>query len=356
MASVSDPNLINESDEDLPLLDGETGGAVETLVDSASLDAPASDDLTESDAVGAREPELSERQQWAAARREMTAGGVDWPVTIWLAVLHVGVLAAPFTFTWTGLAVAVGLYWLTGSIGICLGFHRMLTHRSFRTHRVTRWIIACIGQLAGEGSALHWVANHRKHHAHSDQVGDPHSPHNGNWWSHMLWLLWHMPPQQQAAYHRRWVPDLVEDRVLQALDRTFIFWHLGLGTLLFAIGWQFGGAQLACSLLVWGMFVRLVYLLHATWLVNSASHIWGYRTYETSDDSRNNWWVALLTFGEGWHNNHHAFPSMARAGHRWWEIDITFWVIRLMSACGLAWDVVDGHHLRNTDKRKVADS
>ncbi|MCA9247791.1 MAG: acyl-CoA desaturase, partial [Planctomycetales bacterium] len=135
--------------------------------------------------------------------------------------------------------------------------------------------------------------------------------------------------------------------VLLFLDRTFILWHLGLGAIFTAVGYAVGGWYLAASLLVWGMFLRLAFVLNATWLVNSASHMWGYRTYETTDDSRNNWWVALLTYGEGWHNNHHAFPAMARAGHKWWEIDITYWALKLMQFTGLAWDIVDGHHLRH---------
>ncbi len=274
------------------------------------------------------------------------SGGFDWPVVSWIVFLHLGALAAPFTFTWQGLALMFGLGWLTGSIGICLGFHRLFTHRSFKTSKPMRWIIAFIGGLAGEGSALHWVANHRKHHAHSDAPGDPHSPGDGGLWSHMVWFMWRYSREEYAAYNKHWAPDLVKDPVLHFLDKTFILWHIVLGGVLFGIGYAFGGTELAWSFVIWGMFVRLVYVLHSTWFVNSASHMWGYRTYETTDDSRNNWWVALLTYGEGWHNNHHAYPSMARAGHKWWEFDPTFLVIRGLEKCGLVWDVVDGHHKR----------
>lgn len=267
--------------------------------------------------------------------------GVNWGAVGWIAFLHLGALAAPFTFTWQGLAAAFALHWLTGGIGICLGFHRLLTHRSFLTYKPLRWAIAWIGGLAGEGSAIYWVANHRKHHALSDQPGDPHSPHDGAWWSHMLWLSRAMSRSTYQAHVRRWAPDLQKDAALRFLARTFLLWHFLLGGALFAMGYWLGGTQLAWSLVVWGMFVRLVGVLHATWLVNSASHMWGYVNYETTDDSRNNWWVALMSYGEGWHNNHHAYPRMALHGHRWWEVDVTFRTIRLMQRLGLAWDVVD---------------
>jgi len=277
--------------------------------------------------------------------------GLDGPITSWIVILHLGALAAPFTFTWEGLAAFFFFSWLTGSIGICLGFHRMLTHRSFKTSRPMKILLATIGGLAGEGSAVHWVANHRKHHAFSDLEGDPHTPNDGGWWSHVFWTLWARDAKNYEDYNRRWAPDLADDPALLFLDRTFIFWHIGLGAILGAVGYAFGGATLGLSLVVWGMFLRLAFVLNSTWLVNSATHIWGYRTYETKDDSRNNWWVALLTYGEGWHNNHHAYPSMARAGHKWWEIDITFWALKVMKFTGLVWDVVDGQHLGENKKK-----
>jgi stearoyl-CoA desaturase (delta-9 desaturase) len=232
------------------------------------------------------------------------------------------------------------LHWLTGGIGICLGYHRLLTHRSFATYRPIRWLIAWIGGLAGEGSAIHWVANHRKHHALSDRVGDPHSPLDGPWWSHMFWFLPAMTGAAYRAYNCRWAPDMAGDRVMRLLDRTFILWQVALAGLLLLIGYQLGGSRVGWSLVVWGMFLRLVLVLHGTWLINSATHLWGYRNYATNDNSRNLWWVALLTYGEGWHNNHHAWPRMARYGHRWWEVDVTYLTIRLLERLGLAWDVV----------------
>jgi stearoyl-CoA desaturase (delta-9 desaturase) len=196
-----------------------------------------------------------------------------------------------------------------------------------------------IGGLSGEGSVINWVANHRKHHALSDADGDPHSPHDGAWWSHMLWLVRGRSAAQHQEHLQRWAPDLLRERALRVLSTAFLLCQFVFGGLLFAAGYALGGWPMATSFLVWGVFVRLVFVLHSTWFVNSASHMWGYRNYTTTDDSRNNWWVALLSYGEGWHNNHHAFPSMARHGHRWWEIDVTYLTIRLLRRLGLAWDV-----------------
>ncbi len=156
----------------------------------------------------------------------------------------------------------------------------------------------------------------------------------------MLWFLPKESAESGEALHRRWAPDLLKDPVIRFLDRTFIVWHLLLGGILFAVGASVWDRYTGWSLVVWGMFVRLVYVLHATWFVNSATHLWGYRNYETTDHSRNLWWVAALTFGEGWHNNHHAHPRMARHGHRWWEIDLTWCTIWLMERVGLARHVV----------------
>ena len=289
-------------------------------------------------------------EAWDEARQKRRSGGVDWATTIWIGLLHAGVLAAPFTFSWSvagswaGIGLGIVMYWITGCIGITMGFHRLLTHTGFQTYKPIRWAIAWIGGLAGEGSAVHWVANHRKHHAFSDKIGDPHSPLDGPWWSHMLWLFSAMSKRDYEAYNQRWAPDLMRDPVLRFLDKTFIVWHLLVGFVVFGVGYAIGGAGFAWSLVVWGIFVRMVALLHATWLINSATHMWGYRNYDVSDHSRNLWWVALLTSGEGWHNNHHAYPRMARHGHKWWELDVTFLVIKTLEKCGLAWNVVDGQH------------
>lgn len=265
----------------------------------------------------------------------------NWPVMAWIGLLHVGALAAPFFFSWQGLVLALVLHWLTGGIGICLGFHRLLTHAGFKTYGWVRYSLAYLGGLAGEGSALDWVAAHRQHHALSDQEGDPHSPRDGTLWSHMLWLGRSVYGHSSMKYGMRWAPDLAKDRLMVWLMRATIPMHFVLGFAMLGIGYAIGGWYMGISLVVWGMFMRLVAVLHTTWFVNSASHIWGYKNYETTDDSRNNWWVALLSYGEGWHNNHHAYPRMAMHGHKWWEFDMTYMAIRLLRFCGLAWDVVD---------------
>jgi len=268
------------------------------------------------------------------------ARGLEWPAVIWIGFLHVGMLLAPFYFTWTGLAIAAVLAWVTGSLGICLGFHRLLTHSSLETYRPLRWMFALFGTLAGEGPPIMWVAAHRKHHQFSDQEHDPHSPRDGAWWSHMNWMFPRYGATHWATLYRQYAPDLLKDRSLRLLDRTFLWWHLGLAVILFSAGWMIWDLNTGISFIAWGMFVRLVYMLHVTWAVNSASHMWGYKTYPTRDNSRNLWWVGLLAWGEGWHNNHHAFQSVAAHGHQWWEIDTTYMVIALMKRTGLAWNVV----------------
>jgi stearoyl-CoA desaturase (delta-9 desaturase) len=280
-------------------------------------------------------------------RREGVGGrsdSLDWATVFWIGGVHLAALAAPFFFSWSGLALCLALYWFTGSLGVCLGYHRLLTHGSLVTFAPARFVFALIGGLSGEGSALIWVANHRKHHAFSDQEGDPHSPRDGGLWAHMLWMFPGHTREEMDAHTRRWAPDLARDGSIQFLHRTFLLWHVLVGAALVAGGWWVGGPRLAASWLLWGFAVRMVIVFHVTWLVNSATHMWGYRNYETTDDSTNLWWVGLLAFGEGWHNNHHAFQRMARHGHRWWEVDTTYWFILLLERLGLAWDVVHTPH------------
>jgi len=280
-----------------------------------------------------------------SAEREMIrvwSNGLDWPVVLWLGIVHLGALAAPFCFTWAGLITFCLFSWISGGLGVCLGYHRLLTHGSFQTFRWVRRLFGLLGTMAGEGPPITWVAVHRKHHRFSDQPGDPHSPHDGPWWSHILWIFPRPKSPQWENMMRTYARDLVKDPFFRMLDKTFLLWHIGLGAVLLTLGWCCWDLRTGISLLVWGMFLRLTYVLHITWLVNSASHMWGYRNYETKDDSRNLWWVGLLAFGEGWHNNHHAFPARAAHGHRWWEFDSTFLVIRAMEKVGLAWKVVRG--------------
>jgi fatty-acid desaturase len=279
-------------------------------------------------------------------RNERMRHRVSWPVFFWLGVIHLSALLVfvPALFSWWSVGLMFFLHWLTGGIGVCLGFHRLFTHRSFQTYRPIRFFLAVTGEMAGEGSVLSWVCTHRRHHAYSDDVGDPHSPHDGAWWSHILWTFGKHDREEVNLNYERWIPDLADNSFLRFLDRMFIPLHVASAVVFFAIGAALGGPRMGCSLVVWGVSARLVFVMHSTWLVNSASHMWGYRNYETTDDSRNNWVVAAFSYGEGWHNNHHAYPTMARHGHKWWEFDATFLTIRLMEACGLAWNVVDHKH------------
>jgi stearoyl-CoA desaturase (delta-9 desaturase) len=250
-----------------------------------------------------------------------------------VSVIQLGLLLAPFTFTWSGLAVAAFLYVAAG-FGVTMGYHRLLTHRSFRTPKFVEYFLALLGSLANQGGPIQWVAVHRIHHKHSDADGDPHSPRDGLWWAHMLWWIPYVPSIDDPARYQRFVPDLNRDPVHRVLQRYHALVPLVVGGVLYGLGQICGG--LGLSWVVWGIFVRTTVLYHCTWLVNSATHIWGYRTYRTRDDSTNLWWVALLSLGEGWHNNHHAFPRSARHGLRWWEVDPTWWGIRTLGWLRLA--------------------
>ena len=311
---------------------------------------PASEKEVSDLLAGRAATEASGTTGWQAGRDQVArSNNVNWAASAWLVVVHLGCIAAPWTFTWSGLGLVIALHWLCGGIGICLGYHRLLTHSSFLTPKWTKRLIATIGCLAGEGPPLSWVANHRLHHARSDQEGDPHSPNDGSIWSHVFWLAFRVGGKDSTAYFKKWAPDLYQDRYIRSLDYLFLPINLAFSAAIFGAGYAYDGMEVAVSWLIWAVAIRMVLVLHTTWLVNSASHMWGYRNYETRDDSRNNWWVALLTYGEGWHNNHHAHPRMANHGHKWWEIDMTYTVIRLMKACGLAWNVVN---YRNRSEKK----
>jgi stearoyl-CoA desaturase (delta-9 desaturase) len=251
---------------------------------------------------------------------------------------------APFTFTWSGLAVC-GILYVAAGFGVTAGYHRLLTHRSFQTPKPVEYLLTVLGLLANQGGPLQWVAVHRIHHGHSDAPGDPHSPRDGVWWAHLLWWMPYTPALDEPARYERYVADLAKDPVHCFFQRRHVLVPVALAGLLFALGQVCGGVGL--SWVVWGMFVRTTLLHHATWLVNSATHLWGYRSHATRDRSTNLWWVALVSLGEGWHNNHHAFPRSARHGLRWWEADPTYWLIRLLGAVGLAGQIhVPGRVLR----------
>ncbi len=256
---------------------------------------------------------------------------IKWDILTGIALIHLGLIAAPFTFSWKAFWVFLVLQWITGGLGICLCFHRLLTHKSFETPKWLEYVLTLFGTLALQGGPIKWVATHRVHHAFSDRPQDPHSPKRGFWWAHVFWLFAYDEILDHPTKAWRYAPELARDPVHQFLNRTHVLHTLLLGAILYAFGgWPF---------VVWGVFVRLAFVYHTTWLVNSAAHIWGYQTYDTNEGSRNNWWVALVTYGEGWHNNHHAYLHSAAHGLRWWELDLTYATIRVMERLKLAWRI-----------------
>ena len=264
----------------------------------------------------------------------LAIGLVGWQV--WNEYLH-----------WSDLVVFAILY-VTTALGVTVGFHRLFTHRSFATTPWLRGIFAALGSAAIEGPVISWVADHRKHHAFSDLPGDPHSPHvdHGVGWrgalrglvhAHMGWLFIHTHRGARARY----APDLVADPVVNWVDRTFIWWAIGGLGAAFGLGWLIGGTLTAALTgLLWGGAVRMLVVHHVTYSINSLCHYFGRRRFDTDDESRNLAWLSLFSMGEAWHNNHHAFPTSAAHGLRWYELDLSSLVIRGLERVGLAWDVV----------------
>jgi stearoyl-CoA desaturase (delta-9 desaturase) len=251
--------------------------------------------------------------------------------TFFMAAFHVGAIAALFFFSWKAVAIAAALWWVSGSWGIGLSYHRLLTHRGYKTHKWLEYFLTLCATLALEGGPSFWVAVHRVHHQNTDKEGDPHSPNDGGFWSHMGWIMTGRALHSGSPELLPYIPDLRKDPVHCWLSK----WHwvpiTVLGVVLLAIG--------GLPYLLWGIFFRTTLGLHATWLVNSATHMWGKQRFMTGDTSTNSFWVAILTFGEGWHNNHHAHPQSARHGLAWYEIDFNWMQIWLMEKVGLAWDV-----------------
>jgi stearoyl-CoA desaturase (delta-9 desaturase) len=260
--------------------------------------------------------------------------GINWGMTVFMIFFHAGAVAALFVFTWPALMVAVLLWWIVGSLGIGMGYHRLLTHRGYKVPKPVEYFLTICGALALEGGTIPWVTTHRVHHAFTDLEGDPHSPRDGRWWSHMGWILTGRSILSSGFMRHnlttisRYVPDLARQPFHIWLTRLHWLPSVILALALFALGgWPF---------VIWGIFLRVVFSWHATWLVNSATHIWGSRRFATRDDSRNLWWVALVSFGEGWHNNHHAHPAAARHGLAWYELDVNWYGIRALQFLGLA--------------------
>jgi stearoyl-CoA desaturase (delta-9 desaturase) len=270
----------------------------------------------------------------------------NWVTIIALAFFHVGAVAALFHFSWTALWVSVLLYWLTIGFGISLGYHRLHTHRGFKLPLWMEHLFAVFGALTLEGGPIFWVATHRIHHQKSDQPGDPHSPRDGAWWAHIGWILFGEANHNRTKAMAKYAPDLARDPFYVWLNN----YHWVPMVILGAGLYLWGGL----SVFLWAICLRVTLGLHATWLVNSATHLWGSRRFPTRDDSRNNLWVALLTFGEGWHNNHHAHPTSARHGLAWYEIDLSWYTLKLMRVLGIARNIQVAQLPGQAAKRQAA--
>lgn len=258
-----------------------------------------------------------------------------------IAVLHLMCLGVIWVgISWAAVGVALGLFVLRMFI-ITAFYHRYFSHRTFQTSRTLQFIAACIGVTTAQRGPLWWAAHHREHHRHSDEEPDLHSPGlKGLIWSHMLWFL----TEKGQATNWAAIPDWVKHRELLWVERWHMLGPLVLGVLLFALGWGLSrvaptwGAD-GWQMVIWGVGVSTTLLYHATFTINSLAHRWGTKRFDTADDSRNNWVLAIITLGEGWHNNHHFYPGTARQGFYWWEFDPSYWILRVMSALGLVWDL-----------------
>jgi len=277
---------------------------------------------------------------------------IDWVFALGLIWCHLVALLAvlPYFFSWTGVILVPLGYYVFGTIGINICFHRLLTHRSFATPKWLEHTIATIGVCAMQDTPAMWVGTHRRHHQHSDEQPDPHSPLVTFLWGHLFWGMIKNTDLQRRALFNRYARDITRDPLYAWFEQpnvaylvVFASWavfFLGGFLVELACGGTLAEAvQFGASLVIWGVFVRAVVTWHITWSINSVSHLWGYRNYETRDSSRNNFFVGFLANGEGWHNNHHAHPRSARHGHKWWELDIGWLTIRTLALFGLAWNI-----------------
>jgi stearoyl-CoA desaturase (delta-9 desaturase) len=261
----------------------------------------------------------------------------NWRNSVWIAAVHVIALVCciPF-FSWQGLVVFAVMQYLVGMFGITFGFHRLISHKAFKTKAWIQNLAAFFGTLACQGGPVSWTGQHRIHHAYSDRHEDPHDSTKGFWYSHILFIFMRRDDLNRIEEVAHYCPDVAKNPYFMFLERYMIPIQFVFGFALMALGGLFGPAagfdwHMALSVVVWGVFVRLVFGYHITWLVNSATHKWGSQPNKVADASRNNWWVGILAYGEGWHNNHHAQPRSARHGWRWWQLDQTWIFIKLLN-------------------------
>jgi stearoyl-CoA desaturase (delta-9 desaturase) len=324
------------------------------MTDSTSLHA------TPDEAPASARPVSDAVSPQSLARPTTVSPRINWVYTVALVGMHVLALMAvvPWLFSWTGLILCVvGVFAFGQGINLC--YHRLLTHRSFA---VPRWLERCLVIVAlccMEDTPCKWVTTHRHHHKHSDEQEDPHTPLAGLFWSHFQWLTHHNSGTHGIGAFNKYSKDILADPFYMAMEKNM--WispliYLAHAVLYAAAGFVAGwlmhdslmaGVQFGLSLLVWGVILRTVLVWHITWSVNSLTHVWGYRNHETSEQSRNNWLVGLLAVGEGWHNNHHYDQASACNQHRWWEVDATWYCIKVLSWLGLAKKIVPPKHIRD---------
>lgn len=310
--------------------------------------------------------DVSAADRAAQSANERWAHPLDWVNVVGISFYHLVALLAfvPWFFSWTGVIVFfVGTY-LVCTVGINVFYHRYLTHKGFQSPKWFEYVMAVMAVWSFQDTPARWVAFHRRHHEHADDEPDPHTPFVSFLWAHVGWLLVNNPEYARYGTFARYAKDVLRDPFYRRLEGGVLYFGLiYLQWVLFfvvpfliylAMGGTAGeAAQLGLSVLVWGVFVRTVLNLHNTWAVNSVTHLWGYRNYETDENSRNNYVVGYSSMGEGWHNNHHADPRSARHGHMWWELDVTYWTIRLFGVLGLAKDIIEPNLHRLARKERV---
>jgi stearoyl-CoA desaturase (delta-9 desaturase) len=304
------------------------------------------------ESLGLKPAGTSVRNAVPATGTETPAPSINWRNAGFFIALHALAIAAfiPWYFSWSGVVVCILGIFVFGMLGINIGYHRLLTHRGFTCPKWMEHTLSILGCCCGQDSPAYWVAIHRRHHQYADDASDPHTPVRGFFWGHIGWLLFKNPDLKRHDLMDRYAKDLQRDPFQRWLVKSdnWIFVAIASWVAFFAGGFAVAlltgsstaeAVQFGSSIFVWGAVVRTVVQLHTTWAVNSAAHLWGYRNYETPDDSRNNVWIGILANGEGWHNNHHADPRSARHGHKWWEFDLSWLTIRLMMMLGLARNV-----------------
>ncbi len=272
---------------------------------------------------------------------ESKRNGPNWKNIAIIGSFHLLAIPALFTFSWQNAAVLLIGNWIVGSLGVGLGWHRLLTHRGFKAPKWLEYTLSIFATMSIQDPPNNWITTHRMHHAFTDTDKDPHSIRPGFWWAQIGWIVWGTAQDHDQATLKRYIPDLLKDKWHTAISQYFYIPVIISAVMLFAIG--------GWTMVVWGVFARVVVGWHTTWFVNSLAHIYGPRPYDTGDNSTNNWFVAILTFGEGWHNNHHMSPTSARHGLEWYQFDMNWIAIRIFEKLGWATDI----RVFNAEKQPV---